>query len=269
MNALYDFRKLNKQLTEWGYPEIDFESGFGVIKGVDFEKAYKAGAISFEEDGIYLEYKGIKHRGYMFIKEPWIEMYNSYPKFHIRKCKTIEGFMIDGKFKDRYEFSQHNVNDLIDKTSRRVYKDEVLELCGNCRASVIEDFEIPNTTADFFNSLDAGEIVEEVQIDINGYTKDKEKISRAYRESKGYACESCGIKPMAVIERIYWHTHHADGNKVNNSSANLKCLCILCHANVDDRHRMNFEKKNLKLQIDAFVNKYRRILEECKNPYLS
>jgi len=112
MSELYKFEKLDAKLTELGFPIIGGKSGFQIIKEVNFEKAYKAGSISFENDGIYLEYEGKKYRGYMFIKEPYISQYGSYPKFHLTKCETIRSFITTGRFKIRYEWANANVNDL-------------------------------------------------------------------------------------------------------------------------------------------------------------
>src|SRR5690606_37713480 len=188
---LYKFDHLDIWLDENGFPKIHGGSGFQIIKGIDFEKAYKAGIISFEADGIYLEYEGKKYRGYMFIKEPFIERYGTYPKFHLTRCQTIEKFILEGRFKIRYEWSNSNINDLIDKTSKQVYKDEKLEYCGYCKRELLYHIE---DTQDFFDSLDKSELEEEnIEVDIFGYVKGKEKISREYRQKTNYCCEKCTI----------------------------------------------------------------------------
>ncbi len=252
---LYTFNKLNKKLDQLGYPKIQSSSGFQIIKGIDFEKAYKSGSISFEDDGIYLLVDNKSYRGYMFIKEPWITKYGSYPKFHLTKCKTIQEFINNGRFKIRYEWSNSNVNDLIDKTTRNIYEDEVLELCYNCKKQIQESI---SDTEDFFETLDKTEIEETIEVDIFGYVKDKEKISKAYREQKGYICENCGISPnpKKSLDKRWWHTHHIDGDKTNNSPNNLRCLCILCHSKVDDRHIKNFSKGAISKQIEFFKKEY-------------
>ena len=62
MTMIYKFENLQKKLDEWGFPSLIGVSGFQIIKGIDFEKAYKSGSITFEEDGIYLEFEGKKYR---------------------------------------------------------------------------------------------------------------------------------------------------------------------------------------------------------------
>ena len=128
---LYQFEILDRKLDEWGFPILKGESGFQIIKGIGFEKAYKSGSISFEDDGIYLKYEGKEYRGYMFIQEAYIT-YNGgpakFPKFHLLKCRTIQEFIDSGRFKQRYEWSNSDVNNLIDKQTRTKYNDKKLEL---------------------------------------------------------------------------------------------------------------------------------------------
>ena len=93
---LYNFKNLDNKLNQLGFPKIQGGSGFQIIRGINFEEAYKSGSISFEDDGIYLEYEGKKYRGYMFIQEAFIT-YNGgpekFPKFHLLKCRTIQEFI--------------------------------------------------------------------------------------------------------------------------------------------------------------------------------
>ena len=263
---LYTFEKLSQKLDDLGFPKIEGNSGFQIIKGVDFEKAYKSGSISFEDDGIYLEYEGKKYRGYMFIKEPWISRYGSYPRFHLTKCKIIQEFISKDTFKIRYEWSNSNVNDLIDKTTRQTYKDETLNYCSYCKKELFDSIE---DTEDFFDSLDKTEIEEEkIEVDMFGYVRGKERISKEYRNRKNFTCEKCSIKPNSNLHKRWWHTHHVDGDKTNNSLNNLNCLCILCHSNVDSRHRENFSKGSMPKQLEQFKNEYKEELKRLKNPYL-
>ena len=180
---LYKFENLDNALDRLGYPKLQAGSGFQIIKGIDFEKAYKSGSISFEDDGIYLEYEGKMYRGYMFIQEAFIT-YNDgppkFPKFHLFKCQTIQSFINSGRFKHRYEWSNSDVNNLVDKQTGKKYKDVKLDLCGNCKNKL---YEVIEDTAEFYDLLDKSNLEEEnIQIDIFGYVKGKEKISKAYRK---------------------------------------------------------------------------------------
>jgi predicted HNH restriction endonuclease len=262
---MYKFSKLEKRMNSWGFPRIDFQSGFKLIR-TDFEKEYKAGNIRFGDDGVYLEREGNEYRGYMFIKEPYIERYNSYPKFHLTRCQTIDEFIRKGKFKIRYEWSNSNINDLIDKTSRKIYKDEILQYCWFCKQQIFADIE---DTEDFYSTLDTDEIEKStVEIDIFGYDKDWQKISRLYRKKANYTCENCGLKITNRFDYRFLHTHHINGNKETNTESNLKCLCPLCHSQVDKIHKDNFNKNRMRKDVQAFTNKYRDELKKINNPYL-
>ena len=266
---LYQFEILDRKLDEWGFPILKGVSGFQIIKGIDFEEAYKSGSISFEDDGIYLEYEGKKYRGYMFIQEAYIT-YNGgpakFPKFHLLKCRTIQEFIDSGRFKQRYEWSNSDVNNLIDKQTRTKYNDKKLELCSYCKSDYFEEIE---DTQDFFDSLDKSVIEEDnIEVDIFGYARDWQKISKVYRTKKNYTCESCGIKIDSLTDRRYLHTHHKNGDKTNNRESNLECLCILCHSFKDIKHEENFDKKRMLNEIKTFVKTYRTELVKISNPYL-
>jgi len=107
-----------------------------------------------------------------------------------------------------------------------------------------------------------------IEIDIFGYDKNWQKISRAYRKSKDYTCESCGIKPANNFDRRFWQTHHKDGDKTNNRQPNLECLCVLCHSYKDSTHIENFEKQRVKRMLDTFVKQYKEELIKIGNSYL-
>ena len=88
------------------------------------------------------------------------------------------------------------------------------------------------------------------------YTKDWETISREYRESHNFTCEECGITIEDPFDRQFIQVHHINGDKTDNSPNNLKCLCIHCHANVDDTHRKNFNRRANAMLLDGFNRKY-------------
>lgn len=254
---LYKFENLAKALDNWGYPKINFESGFQVIKGVDFEKAFKAGQIRFEDDGIYLDYEGKSFKGYMFIREPYIEQHGTYPKFHILKCRTIQEFLTNGNFNSRYDFSNSEVNDLVDKTSRNTYKDEELQLCSYCKNQAKADIK---STRDFHELFEDSLKIVDIEIDIFGYTRDWDQLSKAYRSEKNYTCEDCGLEVKKKLDRRYIHVHHINGDKTANSAENLKCLCILCHSNQDELHRLNFSKGSRSIDLQEFKESYKNDL---------
>lgn len=265
---LYKFDKLSNKMDEWGFPKLQSKSGFELIR-TDFENAYKSGNIRFGDDGVYLVHEGRELRGYMFIKEAYITYEGrgeKFPKFHLIKCKIIQDFINNGNFKQRYEWSNSDTNDLIDKQTRIEYKDIKLNLCGFCRKEILDPIE---TTEDFFNTLDTDEIEDtSLEIDIFGYARNWQKISKEYRKRMDYTCEECGIRLGSRSEHRYLHTHHKNGDKTNNNIANLQSLCILCHSYENTRHEENFDKKRLRNEVKSFIKKFRDVLIEVGNVHL-
>lgn len=265
---LYQFDELDKKLDVWGFPTLKKNHGFQVIKNVDFGKAYEAGSISFENDGIYLEYNGIRYKGYMHLAKSYKTRYGNHPRFHLTQCKTIQEFITNDTFNKLYIWSNSNKADLIDDMTGEEYKDLTLNLCNNCRHHLF-DSNLPNNTQSFYDLLDKSEIKQKnIKVDIFGYEKNWQKISKDFRESKKYVCEKCGIKPLNNLDKRFWHTHHKNGDKTNNSPSNLECLCMLCHSFEDDNHENNFSKEKMRKGLVNFLNKYQDGLTENKNPYL-
>ena len=253
MSDLFDFDLLMKWLNDKGFPKVESSKGYKVVKGIDFEKEFKAGNIRFEANGIFIDTSSGDHQVYIFISEPWITKYGSYPKFHVRECQTISSFLADGRFEHRYHVSSAKVNDLTDITTRQVFKDEELELCGYCRNMITEEIY---TTADFAELYVNSSTNVDIRVDNDGYVKDWKLISKNYRLSVDYTCEGCGLASKSTIHRYYWEVDHVDGNKLNNEFSNLKCLCVRCHSRKDDVHRNNYSKGTNKIKVESFNRLY-------------
>jgi hypothetical protein len=157
MKTLYQFQDLDEKLTELGFPQINSDSGFRIIKEVDFVKAYKAGSISFEDGIIYWEDNGTKYPGYMHLAKSYFSKYKRHPKFHLTTCKTIQEFISNGSFKERYIWSKSNKVDLIDDTTGEEYPAVILDLCKNCKSKIVEEYNDKymgiGNTADFFDKV--------------------------------------------------------------------------------------------------------------------
>ena len=114
------------------------------------------------------------------------------------------------------------------------------------------------TTSDFVKILkearDATDSNEEV--DIFGYTKNWEMISKAYRELHNYTCERCGLHIENSFDQQYIHVHHRNGNKADNQRENLECLCLRCHASVDKNHQARLTTGANKILYEEFCKKY-------------
>ena len=264
MNELYKFGKLDTKLTEWGFPVIDGKSGFQSIR-VDFKKAYNEGKIEFREDGIYLIHEGKEWKGYMYMPTYRVAHYGDVSRFHLTKCKVIDDFISKGMFNTYYIWSNNERNDITDRDTTKIHKDQTLKLCSNCKKIVLDI----NDTEDFFETLDTKEQENtNIEVDIFGYDKNWQKISKTYRKIKDYTCESCGIKPARNFDKRFWHTHHKDSDKTNNRQSNLECLCVLCHSSKDLTHKENFDKTRMKRELDTFVKQYKEELKTTDNSYL-
>ena len=68
---------------------------------------------------------------------------------------------------------------------------------------------------------------------INAYPPGFGEVSRHYRQLAGFRCQeaSCGVDLSAREHRWFLETHHKNGQKDDNSAANLIPLCVYCHAN--------------------------------------
>ena len=74
-----------------------------------------------------------------------------------------------------------------------------------------------------------------------GYVHGWDEISLGYRAKKEYICENCGVN--LSINKFYLEVHHLNSNKTDNRESNLQCLCVECHANVDQFHRENYYRQ--------------------------
>ena len=263
---IYKFSKLEEKMDSWGFPKLNTNSGFRVIK-TDFEKEYKAGNIRFGDDGIYLTINGEEHKGYMYMPTYRIEHYGSVSRFHLVRCDVIDKFITANRFKTFYRWSNDKNNDITDRDTNIVHKSEVLHLCSKCKSLIMDSID---DTEDFFSTLNSDEQEKTTtEVDIFGYDKHWQKISKLYRKKHNYSCEHCGLKITNRSDYRYLHVHHINGKKDINTESNLKCLCSLCHSQVDKVHNVNFSKNRMKNDIIAFVNKYRSELKKVSNPHLS
>jgi len=264
--TLYTFTNLANKLTQLGYPEAK-QMGFQIIKK-DLTQEQKAGNIDFKGDGIYLNVDGHEYKGYMYIKEADIQKWG-FPKFHITECQTIIDQKARGAFDGHYFWHNSNTVTIKDRRTGKVHESVTLELCGYCSHEAIAKY---SNTEGFYNLLDKQELEDinrEIEVDIFGYTRDWQKISREYKKEKEYKCESCGLQVTNQFDKRYIHVHHRNGDKLNNRRSNLECVCILCHSFKDSNHQHNTERRRMQAELKTFVNKYRKELTEIKNPFLN
>ena len=266
---IYKFDKLSAKLDELGFERIS-ANGIRIMKR-DLTQEANKGNIDFREDGVYLKIDGKEYKGYMYHKFPDIDRYG-LPKFHITDCVTINEQKLNKRFDNSYYWQNSNLVSLTDRKTGKVHNDVELKLCNNCRNK--SKVKYTNTEV-FFVTL--GSLTEDVnteyEVDIMGYPLKPinwYQVSKAYREEKKYTCEhpSCGITMTEVLDKRFIHVHHKDGNKLNNKISNFECLCVLCHSKEDERHVLNFQKKRMQAEVDAFLKKYSSELRRLGNKYM-
>lgn len=224
-----------------------------IVEGEDFTANDNAGKVAYRDDGIFVIIDGTEYQRYIYKKSSWITKDGGFnlPKAHIFKCSSV----IKWGIRNYYSASTEKV-DVIDALSGKTYCKQKLDICKVCLREIRSNSK-PRTTKDFFDNLDITE--EEVinqETDIFGYTFDWNEISRKYRELKNYTCEQCNLKIDEGLGKRFIHVHHKNGNKKWNKSANLECLCILCHSCSDDKHLDNFQKSDMKFALETFITEY-------------
>jgi hypothetical protein len=262
---LYDFTNLSEKLDRLNYPKV-LTSRFEIVRK-DLSEEENRGNITFKEDGIYLMINGIEHKGYMYIKKPDIVQFG-HPKFHITNCSVIQDQKNRGYFNGHYYWHNSNTVTVQDRNTNELFENIKLKLCARCREKAnIEEYR---NTQGFFDLLDIQieQPENDIEVDIFGYIKEWQQISKKFRIKNNFTCENCTIKIDNKFDQRFIQVHHRNGNKLNNVISNLQCLCTLCHANVDQRHNINFQKKNSIHEIKSFISKYKDELIRLKNPFI-
>ena len=248
-DKVFDFPRIKEALKRRGI-NVEFTGGYTTIRPTDvvFEKG--RGNVEFQnaegEKGIFIkDSNGHYHQVFMYKRDYRLKTYGK-PKYHICKCEKIQEFINSGSFRDHYRYANTEtvkVNDIDDNRREKEVSD--LPLCLLCAKEMSSKYR-NLSQKDFVKILkEAGETNPEdeaKEVDIFGYVKEWQKISEAKREIENYTCEKCGYHAENTFDRRFIHIHHKDGNKLNNKQDNLQCLCIQCHAKIDQRHQQNFSK---------------------------
>lgn len=252
--TLFAFWPLAEFLDRLGFPKVE-HSGFQIVRR-DLSREEQEGRVRYEAGSVQLDIGGAEYKGYIYLKNPRdIERFG-LPKFHIGMCEKLEDERARGKFDNRYFWSNSPTVDLVDGLTKREYKKADLSLCGFCRKALKAGIE-PTTTG-FTKALDIHEqdvVSDEVVLDLFGYPTDWQKISKALREERNHTCECCGLHVIPELRRRgMLQVHHINGNKTDNRRANLLCLCVYCHARIDEHHEVNFKATSRMLrQLQSFM----------------
>lgn len=169
------------------------------------------------------------------------------PRFHVAFCHTLERMREAHRFERYVVATRDSGQFLIYKISNSRRRDsswEKLNVCQNClnelhfdgfsyslsgnrRLRIVSEFSIPRFFEKYPKSLHSHRPTHnDLSAPINDYTADFDEISRRVKAARGYRCESCGRNPEAQFLNV----HHVNGQKNDNSDANLRVLCLGCHA---------------------------------------
>lgn len=97
-----------------------------------------------------------------------VSTYNTYPKFHLKRCETINDFIEKGNIHQFYIWSNDKYTDVLDLDTGNLHKDISLNLCYNCKQMLVD---AENTTLEFYESLKKEGVFQEERVkkDLNGY----------------------------------------------------------------------------------------------------
>lgn len=238
--------------------------------------------VELRNEGIYfIDDKGNRHKGFLYIESGYSRItaqQNNWrtivPKFHIANCETIEQKKRVKDFNGKYVFSNETVRmeDIDGKTKE-------LEICENCVKIQRPMVRSRMKTSEYkqeviLNCIHEGnfsdnDLPKSIPTNFWGYTHDWDETSRNYRIKQQFTCEECGINLNSnFVNGFYLETHHMDGNPKNNDDTNLKCLCVLCHANVDKFHQENYSKGSSRQKLRDFIKLFEDELLRVRNKYL-
>lgn len=259
-DPIFDFAPLKEFLKKRGYI-IGTRAAYEPFTPEDVKAAdITNGSMSFTSEGIFVKGSdGVERQVFLYKKDYHLHDYGK-PRYHICRCETIDEFINGGRFKQHYVRANTEPVPVIDLDDGRELKHiNGLPLCRNC-AKMLAGYS-NMTSSDFVEILKSAnesndEDYSDVELDLFGYTKNWEMISKAYREKQHYTCEKCGLRIDDDYNRQYIHVHHIDGNKINNKENNLQCLCLDCHAHVNERHYKRLTTGANRILYEDFIEKF-------------
>ncbi len=253
---IYSFPKFKDALQKKGYTIGDAKP-YVPLQVADVNlSSIQNGEVEITDDGIFYvnPVTGSKHEVFLYKRNYNIAQYGK-PRFHVRNCEAIQEIG-----RDQYRRANTGKVMVWDRSQGKDVEVDELPLCGYCRSILIKEGKLNYRTSDNFEEVlrQANEEASqhEDDTDFSGYIWKWEKVSMAYRTHRDFTCERCGYKATSLLGRRDLDVHHRDGNKLHNTEDNFECLCVACHANVDDRHRKNFSKGAAKKRLDRFLKEH-------------
>lgn len=180
-NPIYRFEGLKSLLKSLGY-QVDKAKGYRPVENVDVDLNDIRYNLTFSNDGIYLfdPMENSKQQVFLYKKCYNLAKFGK-PRFHIRKCQTIQSYINSGTFKIEYRRANTNTVKVIDWGDGNKEKMvSNLPLCKYCMQMAANSRRLM-TTSEYVKELQAaGERLDSPpkseDVDIFGYTKNGNKL---------------------------------------------------------------------------------------------
>jgi hypothetical protein len=223
-----------------------------IVKGVSVS-FFSADFVN-NDRGVFYKEDGQLPRTFLYLANFSIQKWKKLPVKHLFNCETVQQYT-------NFSIANQNNVDVKCRDTNRLHTNVNLITCGNCKSLFYEEVGKQLYGQDFNEIIldfEESDEIRNTQKGRSGYVTNWNEISSAYRETKSYQCEQCNFEMTGREGYCFMHVHHIDYDTTNNRRSNLQCLCIKCHANVDDRHRRNFSTIYQQREIQEFREKYNR-----------
>lgn len=196
---------------------------------------------------VYLRTEHGRCRTFLYLANSSVSSYG-LPKRHYFMCEKV---------REGLPFVMSNM-DLVDihcRETGQFYQEVSLEVCGYCRGIYYEKTArelTGDSYEEFILGMEEAEATRTTETGSKGYAVNWQQISTAYRKTRHYTCEECGLQITDPEHQHFIHAHHIDHDKRNNRRSNLQALCIHCHSQVDGLHIRNFSTQEQQLELAKF-----------------
>ncbi|RUM46138.1 MAG: hypothetical protein DSY46_00745 [Hydrogenimonas sp.] len=254
MRLKVDFSALKRCIEQMGAEPVEFNIGKVSFEDPEIDAQLEVG-IAIKSDEVQftdrvLSYYGRQVLLYIPDQGKKIDKVLLNPeegrRFHVADCETLEKMRRENRF-DRYivtndlsgAFKVHGIDKFTGEERHGIAH---LKVCKNClKALNYKGYCVKPKSAqnEIFRTFNLSEFFEDYStlfkqlpkrfnaIYASNYPDNWKEISRNYRESKHYICESCHTN-FAEHKNLLV-THHINGVKSDNFFSNLKALCLDCH----------------------------------------
>lgn len=201
----------------------------------------------------FFQQDGVAYRAFLYLKRSKVDLYG-LPKRHYFQCdKVREGLP--------YVFANQDLVSVSCSEKYTFYSNVQLDVCGYCQSIFREKTSqslYGKSFEDFILDMEESDTTRTTEIRPDGYLVNWTEISTAFRKTRAFTCEQCNLQITKPEHQHWMHVHHRNRDKRDNRRANLACLCIRCHSQVDDLHRRNFAEPHQQRELKEFARHYPR-----------